>query len=132
MSLNGEVIKKPGSDRRVRIQEFDQLLPWKTVRQNVVFALTSSPSWHRQGRDDKASSTSRRSSSPSSPTAIPTRFGRHEQRVAIARGMAMEPDIPADGRAVRRARRADTAQDAGRAVQLWTPAHFTVLFVTQL
>ena len=23
-------------------QEFDQLLPWKTVRENVVFALTAS------------------------------------------------------------------------------------------
>src|SRR4249920_4223597 len=42
MRLNGEVIAKPGADRVFVFQEFDQLLPWKTVKQNVMFALTAS------------------------------------------------------------------------------------------
>ena len=42
MRLNDEVIRKPGADRMMVFQEFDQLLPWKTVRENVMFALTSS------------------------------------------------------------------------------------------
>jgi hypothetical protein len=36
----------------------------------------------------------------------------------------------ADGRAVRRARRADAPQDAGRTAALWDDAAFTLLFVT--
>jgi len=42
MRLNGEVIAKPGADRVFVFQEFDQLLPWKTVKQNVMFALLAS------------------------------------------------------------------------------------------
>jgi NitT/TauT family transport system ATP-binding protein len=37
--LAGERIKKPGADRAIVFQEFDQLLPWKTALGNVVFAL---------------------------------------------------------------------------------------------
>ncbi len=32
----------PGPDRVFVFQEFDQLLPWKTVKENIVFALTAS------------------------------------------------------------------------------------------
>jgi len=42
MRLNGAVVTKPGADRVFVFQEFDQLLPWKTVKQNVMFALTAS------------------------------------------------------------------------------------------
>src|SRR5882672_7925630 len=42
MRLNGAEISKPGPDRVMVFQEFDQLLPWKTVKQNVMFALTAS------------------------------------------------------------------------------------------
>ncbi len=37
--LNGQVIDRPGSDRMMVFQEFDQLLPWKTVLGNVMFPL---------------------------------------------------------------------------------------------
>jgi len=33
--LNGRVIGKPGPDRVMVFQEFDQLLPWKTVKENA-------------------------------------------------------------------------------------------------
>ena len=42
ISLKGETIRKPGPDRMMVFQEFDQLLPWKTVKQNIAFALTAS------------------------------------------------------------------------------------------
>src|SRR5438270_7579631 len=35
--LNGTPITSPGPDRLLVFQEFDQLMPWKTVRQNVIF-----------------------------------------------------------------------------------------------
>src|SRR6185436_12084958 len=34
MRLKGRKIDRPGPDRMMVFQEFDQLLPWKTVRQN--------------------------------------------------------------------------------------------------
>ena len=37
--LNGAVIDRPGPDRMMVFQEFDQLLPWKTVLGNVMFPL---------------------------------------------------------------------------------------------
>src|SRR6204780_5738088 len=42
ITLKGARITRPGPDRMMVFQEFDQLLPWKTVRQNVVFALQTS------------------------------------------------------------------------------------------
>src|SRR6266566_90457 len=38
--LKDEVIRRPGPDRMMVFQEFDQLLPWRTVKENVMFPLT--------------------------------------------------------------------------------------------
>ena len=35
MRLKGNVIIDPGPDRVMVFQEFDQLLPWKTVKENI-------------------------------------------------------------------------------------------------
>lgn len=39
MRLKGQLITEPGPDRMIVFQWFEQLLPWKTVKQNVAFAL---------------------------------------------------------------------------------------------
>ena len=36
ITLNGRVVTEPGPDRMMVFQEFDQLLPWKTVLENVA------------------------------------------------------------------------------------------------
>ena len=41
MRLKGNVIIDPGPDRVMVFQEFDQLLPWKTVKENITFALVN-------------------------------------------------------------------------------------------
>ena len=41
-------------------QEFDQLLPWKTVRQNVVFALQTSGRQRGRAADEKAMQSSKK------------------------------------------------------------------------
>src|SRR5262245_64502408 len=46
--LNGSVVEKPGPDRVFVFQEFEQLLPWKTVRDNITFALTASGKFQRK------------------------------------------------------------------------------------
>ncbi|WP_399698218.1 ATP-binding cassette domain-containing protein, partial [Xenophilus sp.] len=45
--LDGRAVRGPGPDRIVVFQEFDQLPPWKTVKQNVMFPLLASRSLGR-------------------------------------------------------------------------------------
>src|SRR5436853_6910219 len=42
MQLKGVPVRGPGPDRMFVFQEFDQLLPWKTVKQNVMIAFQAS------------------------------------------------------------------------------------------
>lgn len=37
--FNGKIVKKPDRNRIIVFQTFDQLLPWKTVRENIEFPL---------------------------------------------------------------------------------------------
>ena len=51
--LNGKPIDRPGSDRMMVFQEFDQLLPWKTVLGNVHVPAAGQPP-HAAGGGDRA------------------------------------------------------------------------------
>ena len=74
--LAGRPIERPGSDRMMVFQEFDQLLPWKTVLGNVMFPLLvnrrmpraggqgSRPRAARQGQSRRVSKTSIRTCCP--------------------------------------------------------------------
>ncbi len=46
--LQGQIVSAPGPDRIVVFQEFDQLPPWKTVKQNVVVPLLASKTLKRR------------------------------------------------------------------------------------
>ena len=52
--LNGAQIDGPGAGRVLVFQEFDQLLPWKTVKENIVFALTASRKLPRPEAEERA------------------------------------------------------------------------------
>ena len=92
--LNGTRVARPGPDRGFVFQEFDQLLPWKTVRENIAFALTASGKLARREAVDKALHFIDKVGLTEFADSYPhTLSGGMKQRVAIARAMAMEPHI---------------------------------------
>jgi NitT/TauT family transport system ATP-binding protein len=128
--LRGRRIVKPGPDRIVVFQEFDQLPPWKTVKQNVMFPLVAN-GVARKEADARALHWLDKVGLARFADAYPhTLSGGMKARVAIARALAMQPDILlmdepfAALDALTRRRMQEELQ------ALWEEVGFTMLFVT--
>src|SRR5450631_1902462 len=129
--LKGQEVSKPGPDRMMVFQEFDQLLPWKTVKQNVMFALTASGKLSGKAAEDKALEYIAKVNLDKFADSYPhTLSGGMKQRVAIARGMAMEPDVLLMDEPFAALDALTRRKMQDELLQLWDDTHFTVLFVT--
>lgn len=92
--MDGREITQPGPDRLVVFQEFDQLLPWKTVRQNVAFPL-------KVARGKSSAEALRIADEALTKVGLEhvldafphTLSGGMKQRAAIARSLAAAPDV---------------------------------------
>ena len=92
--MNGHRIGAPGPDRMTVFQEFDQLLPWRTVLGNVRYALERGRSLPRREADGIARRWLERVGLKNFMDAFPhTLSGGMKQRVAIARAFALEPAL---------------------------------------
>ena len=129
--LRGIPVQKPGPDRMMVFQEFDQLFPWRTVVENVTFPMTARTNWSKRDRRDRALASIDKVGLTKFADSYPHQLsGGMKQRAAIARAMAMEPDVLlmdepfAALDALTRRRLQDEL------LTLWDGLKFTMLFVT--
>lgn len=129
--LSGRPVVGPGPDRMMVFQEFDQLMPWKTVLENVMFPLLASRQASRKEAKRRALAIIEKVELGKFRNAYPhTLSGGMKQRVAIARGMVMQPEILLmdEPFAALDALTRQHMQD--ELLRLWEATRFTVLFVT--
>jgi len=92
--LHGLPIVKPAADSMMVFQDFDQLFGWKTVAENVRFALRTARGLSRAEAREKADlwleRVGLRAFAGDYPHAL---LGGMRSRVAIARASAIEPQL---------------------------------------
>lgn len=129
--LDGTEVHEPGPDRIVVFQEFDQLPPWKTVKQNVMFPLLASRTLGRRDAEERALHYLEKVGLAAFADAYPhTLSGGMKARVAIARALAMQPKILLMDEPFAALDALTRRKMQDELLQLWEEVRFTLLFVT--
>jgi NitT/TauT family transport system ATP-binding protein len=112
-------------------QEFEQLMPWKTVFQNVLFPMRVTRKFKHADAVERANAAIDKVKLSGFRDIYPHMLsGGMKMRVAIARAMALEPDIllmDEPFAALDALTRRTMQQEL---LSLWEQLRFTVLFVT--
>jgi NitT/TauT family transport system ATP-binding protein len=131
ISIRGKPVVAPGPDRMMVFQEFEQLMPWKTVLQNVAFPMRVTGSFNRAEAQERALSMIERVKLSKFRDVYPHMLsGGMKMRVALARAMALEPSILLMDEPFAALDALTRREMQEELLGLWEQFRFTVLFVT--
>jgi NitT/TauT family transport system ATP-binding protein len=128
--LGDRPIVRPGPDRIVVFQEFDQLPPWKTVKRNVMFPLLAGGMARREAEARALLWLGKVGLSAFVDAYPHTLSGGMKARVAIARALAMQPEILLMDEPFAALDALTRRQMQEELQTLWEEIKFTMLFVT--
>lgn len=129
-SLKGKPVTGPGPDRLMVFQEFDQLLPWKTVLRNVMFPMLENRV-SRAEAERRAREALAKVNLGDFVNVYPHMLsGGMKQRCAIARAMAMKPDVLMMDEPYAALDALTRRKMQDELLQLWNDIRFTLVFVT--
>jgi NitT/TauT family transport system ATP-binding protein len=130
ITLKGRPITAPGPDRMMVFQEFDQLLPWKTVMENVAYPMRVNGIRGREARARAEDALAKVNLSKFTHVYPHMLSGGMKQRVAIARAMAMKPDVLLMDEPYAALDALTRRKMQDELLLLWEDIRFTVVFVT--
>lgn len=128
--VEGKQVKSPGPDRFVVFQEFNQLLPWKTVFKNIEFGLYLKGIPEEESRKTGMEMIKLVGLSGFENSYPHQLSGGMRQRVAIARALVMGPSVllmdePFGSLDAQMRRRL-----GGELIRIWQEIPKTVVFIT--
>jgi NitT/TauT family transport system ATP-binding protein len=127
--IEGKPIDGPGPDRGVVFQHF-ALFPWKTVRQNILYGLERT-GVQRAEREQRAQGFIDLVGLTGFEDAYPSQLsGGMKQRTAIARTLAVEPDILLMDEPFGALDAQTRSLMQSELIRIWSQSRKTVVFVT--
>lgn len=91
---HGKSVKKPGTDRMMVFQDFNQLYPWKTVEKNIQYPLKLQNIKDKKKLKELSDDALKRVDLDGKQKNYPHELsGGMKQRVAIAKALALKSDI---------------------------------------